>query len=129
MPSNSSPFNVLIIEDEPVIRELVKNMLADGTLTVDTASTGPEGLKMARSGRYHLILLDVVLPQMDGLTICRLIKAAPETAGTPVYMLTAKSKKADVDAAAKAGASGYIQKPFRGAELMALVSKLRGTPA
>lgn len=125
MAGSSSPFSILVVEDEPVIRELVKSMLADGTVTVETASTGPEGLKMARGGKWDLILLDVVLPQMDGLTLCRLVKAAPETAQVPVYMLTAKSKKSDIEAAAKAGASGYIQKPFRGAELMELVDKLR----
>lgn len=119
------PFSILVVEDEPVIRELVSSMLADGSVKVETASTGPEGLKMANSNPYDLILLDVVLPQMDGLTVCRLIKGAPATAHVPVYMLTAKTKKSDIEAATKAGASGYIQKPFRGAELMELVQKLR----
>jgi CheY-like chemotaxis protein len=119
------PFRILLVEDEPVIRELVRSMLADGTVEVDCAENGAEGLKLAKSGTYDLILLDVVLPQMDGITICRLLRADPKTANTPLYMLTAKAKKADVEAATKAGANGYIHKPFRGAELMELIEKLR----
>jgi CheY-like chemotaxis protein len=122
---SSQPFRILLVEDEPVIRELVKNMLSDGNVVVDTATNGAEGLKMARSDEYDLILLDVVLPQMDGITVCRLLKADPKTASVPLHMLTAKARKADVDAATKAGANGYIYKPFRGAELMDLVEALR----
>jgi two-component system, OmpR family, phosphate regulon response regulator PhoB len=118
-------FRVLLVEDEPVIRELVRSMLGDGTVEVDCAENGAEGLKLAKSGTYDLILLDVVLPQMDGITICRLLRADPKTAKTPLYMLTAKAKRTDVEAATKAGADGYIHKPFRGAELMELIAKLK----
>lgn len=121
-----SPFRILIVEDEPVIRELVKSMLTDGEVSVDSAPNGGDGLRMAKSQRFDLILLDVVLPQMDGITLCRLIKTDAALRDTPVYMLSAKAKRADVDAATHAGADGYIQKPFRGAELMELVAKLRG---
>lgn len=108
-----------------MIRELVRNMLAEGSVEVDCAENGIEGLKQVKGGAFDLILLDVVLPQMDGLTLCRLIKADARTAAIPLYMLTAKQKRADVEAATRAGADGYIQKPFRGAELMALVERLR----
>lgn len=118
-------FRVLLVEDEPVIRELVSSMLGDGTCEVDCAATGAEGLKLAKTNAYDLILLDVVLPQMDGITICRLLKADEKTAKTPLYMLTAKAKKADVETATKAGADGYIHKPFRAAELMELIERLR----
>lgn len=119
------PFKVLLVEDEPVIRELVSSMLDDGTVAVDCAANGPEGLRLAKANAYDLILLDVVLPQMDGITICRLLKADPKTAKTPLYMLTAKAKKADVETATKAGADGYIHKPFRATELMELIERLR----
>ena len=118
-------FKVLLVEDEPVIRELVRSMLGDGTVDVDCAANGAEGLKLAKTGAYDLILLDVVLPQMDGITICRLLKADPKTAKTPLYMLTAKAKKTDVETATKAGADGYIHKPFRVTELMELIERLR----
>jgi two-component system, OmpR family, phosphate regulon response regulator PhoB len=119
------PFRILLVEDEPVIRELVKNMLSDGNVVVETATNGVEGLKMARSEDFDLILLDVVLPQMDGITVCRMLKADVKTASVPLHMLTAKARKSDVDAATRAGANGYIYKPFRGAELMELVENLR----
>ena len=121
----AAPFHILLIEDEPVIRELVKSMLSDGEVTVDVAASGTEGLKLAKAKGYQLILLDVVLPQMDGITVCRLLKADAQLKSVPVYMLTAKARKADVDAATAAGADGYIHKPFRGAEQMHLVARLR----
>jgi two-component system, OmpR family, phosphate regulon response regulator PhoB len=125
-----SPFRILVVEDEPVIRELVRSMLHDGPVEVETSSTGADGLRRVREGGFHLVLLDVVLPGMDGLTVCRLLKADPATAGVPLYMLTAKTRRADLEAALAAGANGYIHKPFRGSELMELVERLRtGTAA
>jgi DNA-binding response OmpR family regulator len=118
-------FNILLVEDEPVIRELVRSMLSDGDVHVECADTGTDGLKLARSRDFHLILLDIVLPQMDGITVCRMLKSDPRTAAVPLYMLTAKTKKADVEMATRAGADGYIHKPFRGAELFDLVARLR----
>src|SRR5687767_1901265 len=117
MADTPRPFSVLLVEDEPVIRELVRSMLSDGEVQVECAANGMEGLKLAKSRSFDLFLLDVVIPQMDGITLCRMLKADPQTAKVPLYMLTAKQKKADVDQATRAGADGYIQKPFRGAEL------------
>lgn len=125
-------FRILLVEDEPVIRELVRSLLSEADVEVECAATGTDGLKLARTQQFDLILLDVVLPQLDGVTICRLLKADAGTARVPLHMVTAKAKKADVDAALKAGADGYIHKPFRGAELMDLVTQLKArriTPA
>ncbi len=118
-------FRILVVEDEPVIRELVQGLLSESDVQVECASTGAEGLKLARTQSFDLILLDVVLPQLDGITVCRMLKADPSTAKVPLHMLTGKAKKADVDVAMKAGADGYIHKPFRGAELMDLVTALK----
>ena len=120
-----APFRILVVEDEPVIRELIRSMLHDGPVEVETAANGVEGLKRARTQTFHLILLDVVLPLMDGVTVCRMLKGDPLTAGVPLYMLTAKVKKSDMEAALAAGADGYIHKPFRAAELMELVDRHR----
>lgn len=126
MAGNSqAPFHILLVEDEPVIRELVRSMLSDGTVDVVCAANGLEGLKLARGGTFHLILMDVVLPQLDGISVCRILKSDPATSQVPLYMLTAKAKKSDMESATLAGADGYIHKPFRGAELMALVERLR----
>jgi CheY-like chemotaxis protein len=123
------PFRILLVEDEPVIRELVSSMLSDGVVDVVCAADGVEGLKLAKSRAFNLILMDVVLPQMDGVTVCRILKSDPQTARVPLYMLTAKAKRSDVEIATLAGADGYIQKPFRGTELMALVDRLRSSAA
>jgi len=125
----ANPFRILLVEDEPVIRELVSSMLSDGVVDVVCAADGVEGLKLAKSRAFNLILMDVVLPQMDGVTVCRILKSDPQTARVPLYMLTAKAKRSDVEIATLAGADGYIQKPFRGTELMALVDRLRSTAA
>lgn len=128
------PFRILVVEDEPVIRELVRSLLTESECEVETASHGADGLKLAKTQTFDLILLDVVLPptgavQLDGVAMCRMLRALPRTAKTPIYMLTAKAKKADVEAAMKAGASGYIHKPFRGTELLDLVAQLRARRA
>lgn len=125
-PLMPTPFRVLLVEDEPVIRELVRSLLTESDCEVETASNGLEGLKLARTQPFDLILLDVVLPQLDGISVCRMLKADADTAKIPLYMLTAKAKRSDVETALQAGASGYIHKPFRGAELMDLVSQLKG---
>ncbi|MBI3183622.1 MAG: response regulator [Myxococcales bacterium] len=127
-PAPKKGFHILLVEDEPVIRELVRSMLSDGVVQVECAANGAEGLRLARTQPFDLILLDVVLPQLDGITVCRMLKSDPSTAAVPLYMLTAKAKKSDMEAATRAGADGYIHKPFRGAELMELVEKLRGEP-
>jgi CheY-like chemotaxis protein len=121
----AEPFRVLLVDDEPVIRELVRTMLSSGTVEVKLAADGVECIKAARSRRFDLILMDIVLPGMDGITACRMLKSDPSTAGVPIYMLTAKAKQADVETARRAGAEGYINKPFKGAELMDLVAALQ----
>ncbi|HEY1906329.1 MAG TPA: response regulator, partial [Myxococcaceae bacterium] len=100
-----SPFRILVVEDEPVIRELVRSMLDDGPVEVETAGTGADGLRLARGSRFDLVLLDVVLPGMDGLTVCRMLKGDPATAAVPLYMLTAKTRRSDLEAALAAGAT------------------------
>lgn len=126
----ANPFRVLVVEDEPVIRELVRSLLSEDECEVETAPHAADGLKLAKTQSYDLILLDVVLPatgsiQLDGVAVCRMLRADPRNAKTPIYMLTAKAKKADVEVAMKAGANGYIHKPFRGAELLDLVAQLK----
>ncbi|MFN7131392.1 MAG: response regulator [Myxococcales bacterium] len=122
-------FRILLIEDEPVIRELVRTMLTGGGVEVECVKEGTEGIRLARQKKVDLVLLDIVLPGMDGISVCRVLRSDPATSRVPIYMLTAKAKPADVEAARRAGASGYIHKPFKGAELMDLVDKLRSGAA
>jgi len=118
-------FRILLVDDEPVIRELVQAMLEGGGVEVRCVDSGTRALAEARAYRPDLVLLDVVMPGLDGLAVLRLLKADPLLAGTNVHMLTARSKPADHAAAEKAGADGYIEKPFKGGALQALVAALR----
>jgi len=123
-----SPFRILLVDDEPVIRELVQAMLEGGGVEVRCVDSGSRALPEAREFRPDLVLLDVVMPGLDGLAVLRLLRADPRLAATQVHMLTARSKPADHAAAEKAGADGYIEKPFRGQALQALVTTLRARP-
>lgn len=124
------PFHVLVVEDEPVIRELVSTMLAGGEVTVSCVADGPGAIRAARGEpRPDLVLLDIVLPGLDGISVCRVLKSDPETVGIPVHMLTARIRDADKQAAARAGADGYLEKPFRAADLFALLDTLRAARA
>ena len=104
---------ILLIEDEPAIRELVRLVLSDaGYSHIYESGDGVEGLALAKKYSPDLILLDLMLPGMDGLTVCRKLKADPECAHIPVVMLTAKSEESDVVLGLEMGASDYVTKPF-----------------
>lgn len=103
---------ILIIEDEEDILALVQyNLLREG-YRVSCAVSGEDGLQLARTEIPDLILLDLMLPGMDGLDVCRALKKAPATARIPVIMLTAKGEETDVVAGLELGADDYIPKPF-----------------
>lgn len=125
MTPTDPTFRVLLVDDEPVIRELVRTMLTTGKVEVEVAADGAECLRAAKTRPFDLILLDIVLPGLDGIAVCRLLKSDPTTSQVPIYMLTAKAKARDVETAKRAGADGYINKPFKGAELMDLVDALQ----
>jgi len=121
----AEPFRILLVEDEPVIRGLVETLLTTADVQVACAESGPDAIKQARAQPFDLYLLDIVLPGLDGVAVLRMLRADPKNLDKPVYMLSAKQKSADVQTALRAGATGYIQKPFRGVELMDLVEKHR----
>lgn len=126
MANVPEPFRILLVEDEPIIRELVRTMLEEqGAVEVTCIGDGAQVVKKARELRPSLVLLDIVLPGMDGITACRFLRAEPFMENVPIYMLTARVKASDHEASRKAGADGHIEKPFKGTELMALVQKLR----
>ena len=125
MVTPPSSFRVLVVDDEPVIRELVQAMLEGDGVEVRCVDSGTRALAEARTFKPDLVLLDVVMPGLDGLAVLRLLKSDPALVGTDVHMLTARSKAADHAAAEKAGADGYIEKPFKGGALQELVAALR----
>jgi two-component system alkaline phosphatase synthesis response regulator PhoP len=122
---------VLCIDDEQNILELLSfNLGASGYDTV-TATSGAAGLEQAVSKSPALILLDLMLPDMDGTEVCRQLKAGPTTASIPIIMLTAKDSEVDKILGLELGADDYITKPFSVRELIARVKALlrRATPA
>ncbi len=113
--------SILVVEDEDDIRELVQyNLRKEGYRPVGVAS-GEEALGAAKSGTWQLILLDLMLPGLDGLSVCRKLKSCAETAKTPVIMLTAKGEETDIVAGLNLGADDYITKPFSPRVLLARV--------
>lgn len=114
--------HILVIEDEEDILALVQyNLLKEG-YKVTTAASGEEGLSAARKGKPDLVLLDLMLPGMDGLEVCRALKRDPETRDIPLVMVTAKGEEADIVAGLELGADDYVAKPF---SPRVLVSRLR----
>ncbi|MCO5044726.1 MAG: response regulator transcription factor [Kiritimatiellae bacterium] len=104
--------NVLVIEDESDIQELLHYNLTKEGYTTTIASTGEDGVKVAQSGRVDVILLDLMLPQMDGIEVCRALRADPRTRSTPIIMITAKGEESDIVTGLEVGADDYIAKPF-----------------
>jgi two-component system phosphate regulon response regulator PhoB len=113
---------ILIVEDDRDIAELIQYNLAKEGYTVSVADNGEKGYKAAKTSLPDLIVLDIMLPGMDGLEICKLLKADPKTQGIPVVMLTAKSEESDVVTGLELGAEDYIAKPF---SPKVLVARLR----
>jgi len=121
---------ILVVEDEPDIREILEYNLAREGFRVLTACDGVEGVDTARRESPALILLDLMLPGIDGVEACRLLKSDPITADIPVIMVTAKSEESDVVLGLGVGADDYIAKPFSPKELVARVKAvLRRAPA
>ena len=104
--------NILIIEDEEDIRELVKYNLQRENFAVLEAETGEAGLKMVERTIPDLILLDLMLPGMDGLEICRILKREERTRHIPVVMMTARGEESDIVTGLELGAEDYVVKPF-----------------
>jgi two-component system, OmpR family, response regulator MtrA len=110
---------ILLVEDDPSIREVAAMGLRASGFTVSTASDGAEGLERWRTDRPDLVLLDVMLPRLDGLEVLRAIR---REATTPVVMLTARADTIDVVVGLESGADDYVRKPF---EMPELVARLR----
>ncbi len=104
--------NILIIEDEKDIIEMLRFNLSKEGFTVSSALSGEEGLRLARSNPPNLILLDLMLPGINGLDICKLLKSDDKTGHIPIVMLTAKDEDIDIVTGLEVGADDYITKPF-----------------
>lgn len=113
---------ILVVEDDLDINKLIAMNLKDLNHDVDTCDNGRRGLEMANSGQYDLMVLDLMLPEMDGLEICRNLRAANVL--TPILMLTARDSEADRVVGLEMGADDYLTKPFSVRELQARVKAM-----
>ncbi len=109
---------ILVVEDEADLRQVIEFNLAQNGHEVETAGTGSEGLRRARARKPHLVLLDIMLPDLTGLEVCRQIKGDPALHGVAVVLLTARGEEIDRVVGFEIGADDYVVKPFSVRELM-----------
>lgn len=117
---------IMVVDDNPDIITIVKTILEGRGYTVFSASSGPELLTMLPNHKPDLIILDIMMPEMDGLEVLTRLKGKAETATTPVILLTAKVQYEDVLGGYKLGADYYITKPFTSTQLVNGINLLLG---
>jgi two-component system alkaline phosphatase synthesis response regulator PhoP len=115
---------ILIVEDEQDILQLVKLYLEKEGLRPVTAMNGLEALKKVKEDKPDLVVLDLMLPEMDGLEVCKRLRSAADTAMLPIIMLTAKAEESDTIVGLELGADDYVTKPFSPKALVARVKAL-----
>ena len=118
-------FKFLVVDDFSTMRRIVRNLLKElGFHNADEAEDGAIALARLKQGGVDFVVTDWNMPNMDGLTLLQSIRADPALKHLPVLMITAEAKKENIIAAAQAGASGYIVKPFTGATLSEKLNKI-----
>ncbi len=115
---------ILVIEDEKEMLEAVQLRLEANRYEVISASDGAEGLSQARSEKPDLIIMDIMLPKMDGFTVCRMLKFDEHYKNTPIIMLTARTQDSDIKCGKEMGVDAYLTKPFKSEELLAKIKEL-----
>ena len=115
---------VLAVDDSASVRQMVNFTLRKAGYTVTEAADGAEGLEHAGRQRFDLIVTDLNMPRMDGIAMIATMRRLPGYAYTPILMLTTESQPEKKDAGRKAGATGWIVKPFQAEQLVAVVQKL-----
>jgi len=115
---------ILIVEDDPDIAELVARYLAKAGFSTEHAASGREALHTIAAKPPDLVVLDLMLPHVDGLEVCRLLRASDATAGIPIIMLTARAEESERIVGLELGADDYLAKPFSPNELVARVRAL-----
>src|SRR3989339_1892317 len=115
---------VLIVDDEPDLVETIRFALETEALSVHVANDGEEGLKQARTESPDLIILDLMLPKMDGYKVCRLLKFDSRYANIPIIIFTAKAQGDDIKLGEEVGANAYLLKPFEPKVLLDKIKEL-----
>ncbi len=115
---------VLVVEDSVTQREMITDLLKGSGLTVTVATDGMEALEHIEDERPDLVVLDIVMPRMNGYEVCRRLKSDPKTQSVPVVMCSSKGEEFDRYWGMKQGADAYIAKPFQPTELVGTVKQL-----
>jgi two-component system chemotaxis response regulator CheY len=116
--------NILTVDDSPSIRQMIKVTLGPAGHNVVEAGDGAQGLEKLKSNKFDLVITDLNMPVMNGLEFIKALRALPGFVGLPIVFLTTESNEATKAEAKKAGATGWITKPFKQEQLLAVVSKL-----
>jgi two-component system alkaline phosphatase synthesis response regulator PhoP len=124
----SRPKKALVVEDEPHIRELVALHLRLEGLQVIESSTGDDAIRIAEAEPFDLVILDLMLPRVDGMTVCRAVRRQRTNGDVPILMLTARREESDKVLGLESGADDYLTKPFGVRELVARVRALLRRP-
>jgi DNA-binding response OmpR family regulator len=122
------PQRVLIVDDEPNIVSALEFLMEDAGLEVRTAGDGRDALALAAEFAPDLVLLDVVMPIVNGYEVCQRLKSDPATRGTRVLMLSAKGRDVEIAKGLELGADAYMTKPFSTRDLMSKVRELLAAP-
>jgi twitching motility two-component system response regulator PilH len=115
---------VLVVDDSPTELKAISHTLATAGYKVTTAKDGEEALNLAQTGVIDLIVLDVIMPKLNGFQVCRQIKSSPQTGKIKVILLTGKNQESDKFWGKKQGADLYMTKPFSETDLLANVASL-----
>ncbi len=125
MPVDPAKIKILVVDDFSTMRRIVRNLLKElGFTNVDEAEDGVVALQKLRGGGFNFVVSDWNMPNMDGLTLLQTVRSDPTLKHLPLLMITAEAKKENIIAAAQAGASGYIVKPFTAATLNEKLAKI-----
>lgn len=115
---------VMVVDDSVTLREMIADLLKGRGLNVTVASDGVEALEQIKTNRPDLVVLDIVMPRMNGYEVCRRLKSDPKTQSLPVVMCSSKSEEFDRYWGMKQGADAYIAKPFHPQELVGTIKQL-----
>jgi two-component system, chemotaxis family, chemotaxis protein CheY len=125
MPVDPGKIKFLVVDDFSTMRRIVRNLLKElGFTNVDEAEDGAVALQKLQGGGFDFVVTDWNMPNMDGLALLQAVRADPNLKALPVLMITAEAKKENIIAAAQAGASGYIVKPFTAGTLNEKLTKI-----
>jgi two-component system chemotaxis response regulator CheY len=122
---STDDMRILVVDDFSTMRRIVRNLLKEiGYANIEEAEDGAVAIQKLRSSKFHFVVSDINMPNMDGFELLRQVRADPELKEIPVLLVTAEAKKEDIINAAQCGANGYIVKPFTKATLEEKFTKI-----